>query len=82
MIRRDALSEYAQGSLWVLPTLSVAGALAAIVYMNSDSPDVVTMDVRAATLPAVSIDNAAGLDIRGGIRAGSPASNQWICRRR
>ena len=29
MIRRDALSEYARGSLWVLPTLSVAGALAA-----------------------------------------------------
>ena len=29
MIRRDALSEYARGSLWVLPTLSVAAALAA-----------------------------------------------------
>ena len=29
MIRRDALSEYARGSLWVLPTVSVAAALAA-----------------------------------------------------
>lgn len=29
MIRRDALLEYARGSLWVLPTLSVAAALAA-----------------------------------------------------
>jgi len=28
MIRRDALWEYARGSLWVLPTLSVAAALA------------------------------------------------------
>ena len=28
MIRRDALSEYVRGSLWVLPTLSVAAALA------------------------------------------------------
>ncbi|HEY3952729.1 MAG TPA: DUF2254 family protein [Streptosporangiaceae bacterium] len=28
MIRRDALYEYARGSLWVLPTLSVAAALA------------------------------------------------------
>jgi len=29
MIRRDTLSEYVRGSLWVLPTLSVAAALAA-----------------------------------------------------
>jgi uncharacterized membrane protein len=29
MIRRDALSEYARGALWVLPTLSVLAALAA-----------------------------------------------------
>jgi len=29
MIRRDALSEYVRGSLWVLPTLSVLAALAA-----------------------------------------------------
>ena len=29
MIRRDALSEYVRGSLWVLPTLSVAAALVA-----------------------------------------------------
>src|SRR6266516_867062 len=29
MIRRDELSEYVRGSLWVLPTLSVLGALAA-----------------------------------------------------
>ena len=27
MIRRDTLSEYVRGSLWVLPTLSVAAAL-------------------------------------------------------
>ncbi len=29
MIRRDELSEYVRGSLWVLPTLSVLAALAA-----------------------------------------------------
>src|SRR5947208_16900189 len=29
MIRRDALSEYVRGSLWVLPTVSVLAALAA-----------------------------------------------------
>ncbi|AZQ32248.1 DUF2254 domain-containing protein [Streptomyces cyaneochromogenes] len=29
MIRRDALAEYVRGSLWVLPTLSVLGALVA-----------------------------------------------------
>jgi uncharacterized membrane protein len=29
MIRRDALSEYVRGSLWVLPALSVLAALAA-----------------------------------------------------
>jgi uncharacterized membrane protein len=29
MVRRDALSEYVRGSLWVLPTLSVLAALAA-----------------------------------------------------
>jgi uncharacterized membrane protein len=29
MIRRDALSEYVRGSLWVLPTLSVLAAPAA-----------------------------------------------------
>ena len=49
-----------------------AGAVAAIVYMNIDSPDVVTMDVRGATLPAVSIDNPSGLDIRNRIRGASP----------
>ena len=29
MLRRDELSEYVHGSLWVLPTLSVLAALAA-----------------------------------------------------
>jgi subtilisin family serine protease len=41
-----------------------AGAVAAIVYMNPDSPTLITMDVGAATLPAVSIDNDSGLNIR------------------
>jgi minor extracellular serine protease Vpr len=50
-----------------------AGAVAAVVYMNSDSPDIVTMDVRGATLPAVSIDNASGLDIRNRIRTAAPS---------
>jgi subtilisin family serine protease len=53
----------------------IAGALAAIVYMNADSPNLVTMDVRAATLPAVSIDNGAGLDIRNSIRNSSPSGS-------
>jgi uncharacterized membrane protein len=43
MIRRDALSEYVRGSLWVLPTLSVLAALAAgsllsLVSVSSRSP--------------------------------------------
>jgi len=43
MIRRDALSEYVRGSLWVLPTLSVLAALAAgsllsLVSIGSRSP--------------------------------------------
>src|SRR5215510_8715414 len=43
MIRRDALSEYVRGSLWVLPTLSVlaalaAGALLSLVRIGSRSP--------------------------------------------
>jgi len=43
MIRRDALSEYVRGSLWVLPMLSVLAALAAgsllsLVSVGSHSP--------------------------------------------
>lgn len=43
MIRRDALAEYVRGSLWVLPTLSVLGALVAgtllsLVETGSESP--------------------------------------------
>ena len=41
-----------------------AGAVGAIVYMNPDSPDLVTMDVRAAALPAVSVDYSSGAAIR------------------
>jgi uncharacterized membrane protein len=43
MIRRDALSEYVRGSLWVLPTLSVlvalaAGSLLSLVRIGPHSP--------------------------------------------
>lgn len=43
MIRRDALAEYVRGSLWVLPTLSVLGALVAgsllsLIKTDSESP--------------------------------------------
>jgi uncharacterized membrane protein len=43
MIRRDALSEYVRGSLWVLPTLSVlaalaAGSLVSLVSVGPHSP--------------------------------------------
>ena len=43
MIRRDALAEYVRGSLWVLPTLSVAaalitGSLLSLVKTGSGSP--------------------------------------------
>jgi uncharacterized membrane protein len=43
MIRRDALSEYVRGSLWVLPTLSVlvalaAGSLLSLVSIGPRSP--------------------------------------------
>ena len=41
-----------------------AGALAAIVYMNADSPALVIMDVGGATLPALSVDHSSGLAIR------------------
>ena len=41
-----------------------AGAVAAVVYMNTDSPDVVTMDVGAASLPAVSVDSQSGIDLK------------------
>jgi uncharacterized membrane protein len=37
MIRRDALSEYARGSLWVLPALSVVVALAAGALLSAVS---------------------------------------------
>ena len=37
MIRRDTLSEYVRGSLWVLPTLSVLAALAAGAVLSSVS---------------------------------------------
>ena len=48
-----------------------AGAVAAIVYMNPDSPGLVGMDVRGSTLPAVSIDYNAGAAIRGRLRDGA-----------
>ena len=35
MIRRDALYEYARGSLWVLPALSVVAALAAGALLSA-----------------------------------------------
>jgi hypothetical protein len=38
MIRRDALSEYVRGSLWVLPTLSVLAALAEAVAGRPPGP--------------------------------------------
>jgi len=43
MIRRDELTEYVRGSLWVLPTASVlaalvAGSLLSLVKIGSDSP--------------------------------------------
>jgi subtilisin family serine protease len=41
-----------------------AGAQAAVVSMSADSTELVTMDARTTTLPAVSVDYAAGLDIR------------------
>jgi uncharacterized membrane protein len=37
MIRRDALSEYARGSLWVLPALSVVAALAVGALLSAVS---------------------------------------------
>src|SRR5690242_18918911 len=37
MIRRDALYEYARGSLWVLPALSVVAALAAGAVLSAVS---------------------------------------------
>ena len=49
-----------------------AGASAAIVYMNADSPDLVIMDVGAATLPALSVDRPSGLAIQAHLQD-SPA---------
>jgi subtilisin family serine protease len=48
-----------------------AGAVAAIVYMNPDSPEVVTMDVAGARLPAVSVDPSFAEAMRSQLRQGS-----------
>jgi subtilisin family serine protease len=57
-----------------LNNTQAAGAVAGIVYMNADSPDLISMDVRTATLPAVSIDNASGVDLRTRIRSAPPSA--------
>ena len=54
-----------------------AGAVAAIVYMNADSPGLVGMDVLGSTLPAVSVDYAAGTDIRKRLSNNPVASVQF-----
>jgi subtilisin family serine protease len=48
-----------------------AGAVAAVVYMNPDSPSLVAMNVGTSALPAVSIDLASAADIRKQISAGA-----------
>jgi subtilisin family serine protease len=41
-----------------------AGAVAAVIYMTDDSPDLITMNVGTASLPAVSVDASAGAALR------------------
>jgi subtilisin family serine protease len=54
-----------------------AGAIGAIVYMNPDSPNVVTMDLRGTTLSAVSVDYPSGADIKKRLRD-NPAATGTI----
>jgi hypothetical protein len=49
-----------------------AGAVAAIVYMNPDNPDIVTMNVSPSTLPAVSVDPAFAAVMRKQMQGAAP----------
>ena len=55
LIARSPRSSGACSFAFKLDSAEGAGAVAAIVYMNTDSPDVVTMDVSGSVLPAVAV---------------------------
>ncbi|MGH9629269.1 MAG: S8 family serine peptidase [Bryobacteraceae bacterium] len=47
-----------------------AGAVAAIVYTNAESPEAITMSVGQARLPAAMVGHADGLEIKARMQAG------------
>jgi subtilisin family serine protease len=71
MIARSPLYGPACSFAYKLNNAQSAGAVAAIVYMNADNPELVTMDVATATLPAVSVDAAFAAAMRSRIRLGA-----------
>jgi subtilisin family serine protease len=70
MIGRSPRSGDACSFAYKLNNAQSAGAVAAIVYMNADSPEVVTMDVATSTLPAVSVDPSFADTMRQQLRQG------------
>jgi subtilisin family serine protease len=70
MIVRSPRNAPACSFAYKLINAQSAGAVAAIVYMNPDSPDLVTMNVAPATLPSVSVDPSLADAIRVQLRQG------------
>lgn len=50
---------------------AAAGAAGVVVYAQPSSPDLFSMNVGAATLPAVSVSNADGMGLRGQAASGT-----------
>jgi minor extracellular serine protease Vpr len=72
MVARSPRSGPACSFTYKLNNLQSAGAVAAVVYMNPDDPGLVTMDVAAATLPAVSVESTFADSMRRQLRQGQP----------
>ena len=71
MIARSPRNSQACSFAYKLNNAQSAGAVAAVVYMNADSPDVVTMDVSTTTLPSVSVDPSFADAMRQRLRQGA-----------
>jgi minor extracellular serine protease Vpr len=72
MVARSPRNGPACSFTYKLNNLQSAGAVAAVVYMNPDDPQLVTMDVAAATLPAVSVASTFADSMRRQLRQGPP----------
>ncbi|HZP93182.1 MAG TPA: S8 family serine peptidase [Burkholderiales bacterium] len=71
MIARSPRNSQACSFAYKLNNAQSAGAVAAIVYMNPDSPDVVTMDISTSTLPAVAVNPTFAENMRQQLRQGA-----------